>query len=69
MKSLSAEGTLSAYVLMALPFGIAGFLLVANRAYMMKFTESLLGYCLIGASVVLLIIGGLWLRKVVSFKF
>ena len=69
VKSLSAEGTLSAYVLMALPFGIAGFLLVANRSYMMKFTESALGYGLIGASIVLLIIGGLWLRKVVSFKF
>jgi len=69
VKALSAEGKLSAYVLMALPFGIAGFLMISNRPYMMKFTESLVGYCMIGASAVLLIIGGLWLRKVVSFKF
>ena len=69
VNALSAEGKLSAYVLMALPFGIAGFLLVANPEYMMKFTESVIGYCLIVASVLLLIIGGLWLRKVVSFKF
>lgn len=69
VKALSAEGKLSAYVLMALPFGIAGFLMVSNRPYMMKFTESLVGYCMIGASAVLLIIGGLWLRKVVSLKF
>ena len=53
---------------MALPFGVAGFLLVANPAYMAKFTESLIGYGLI-VRVVLLIIGGLWLRKVVTFKF
>jgi tight adherence protein B len=69
VKALSAEGKLSAYVLMALPFGIAGFLMISNRPYMMKFTESLVGYCMIAASAVLLIIGGLWLRKVVSFKF
>ena len=36
---------------------------------MKKFTESFLGYVLIGASFLLLIIGGLWLRKVVGFKF
>ena len=69
VKALSAEGKLSAYVLMALPFGIAGFLLFSNPEYMNKFTESLLGYSLIGACVLLLIIGGLWLRKVVSFSF
>ena len=69
VKALSAEGKLSAYVLMALPFGIAGFLMFSNPAYMAKFTQSLLGYGLIGAAVVLLIIGALWLRKVVSFKF
>jgi tight adherence protein B len=69
VKALSAEGKLSAYVLIALPFGIAGFLMFSNPEYMGKFTQSLFGYGLIGASVVLLVIGGLWLRKVVSFKF
>ena len=69
MKALSAEGKLSAYVLMALPFGIAGFLMFSNPGYMTKFTQSLIGYGLIGACVVLLVIGALWLRKVVSFKF
>lgn len=67
--ALSAEGKLSAYVLIALPFGIAGFLMIANRQYMLKFTESVVGYGLIVASVALLIIGALWLRQVVSFKF
>ena len=69
VKALSAEGKLSAYVLMALPFGIAGFLMFSNPEYMAKFTQSLIGYGLLGVGVVLLVIGGLWLRKVVSFKF
>ncbi|GAA2099881.1 hypothetical protein GCM10009841_14110 [Microlunatus panaciterrae] len=69
VKALSAEGTLSAYVLMALPFGIGGFLMFSNPAYMAKFTQSYVGYGLILAGVILLTVGGLWLRKVVSFKF
>jgi tight adherence protein B len=69
VQALSAEGKLSAYVLMALPFGVGGFLMFSNPAYMAKFTQSLVGYGLLGTCVVLLVIGGLWLRKVVSFKF
>lgn len=69
VKALSAEGKLSAYVLMALPFGISGFLSVSNPVYMAKFTQSFVGYGLIGLCVVMLTVGALWLRKVVSFKF
>ena len=69
VKALSAEGRLSAYVLMALPFGVAGFLMVSNPAYMAKFTQSLVGYGLLVLCGVLLIVGGLWLRKVTILKF
>jgi tight adherence protein B len=69
VKALSAEGKLSAYVLMALPFGISGFLSISNPEYIGKFTQSMLGYSLLGLCVVMLTVGGLWLRKVVSFKF
>ncbi|MBB1057224.1 type II secretion system protein F [Dietzia sp. B19] len=69
VKALAAEGKLSAYVLMALPFGIGGFLFVSNPEYISKFTEGLLGYTLIGVSVVLLVVGALWLRKVVNIRF
>ncbi len=69
VKALAAEGKLSALVLMALPFGIAGFLMMSNPAYMAKFTESLIGYGMIVAAVVLLVVGGLWLRKTVQVTF
>ncbi|KAE8763448.1 type II secretion system F family protein [Georgenia thermotolerans] len=69
VKALSAEGKLSAIVLMALPFGIVAFLLVANPAYLAKFTQSLLGYGLMGLAVVLLVVGGVWLSKTVKIKF
>ncbi|WP_341360805.1 type II secretion system F family protein [Georgenia sp. M64] len=69
VKALAAEGKLSAIILMLLPFGITGFLFMANPAYIVKFTQSILGYGLIAVSVVLLVVGGIWMRKTVSVKF
>lgn len=69
VKALAAEGKMSAYVLMALPFGLAGFLLVSNPDYLAKLTESAVGYVMIGVGLVMLVIGGVWMNKVVSVKF
>jgi tight adherence protein B len=69
VKALSAEGKLSAAVLMSLPFGIVGFLSVSNPAYLAGFTEGLPGYLMIATVVVLLIVGGLWLKKTVAIRF
>ena len=69
VSSLSAEGRLSAYILIALPFGIAAFLLVSNPSYLSTFTSSLSGYGLIALSLVMLLIGWLWLRRIIRFDF
>lgn len=69
VKSLAAEGKLSGIILMLLPFGIAGFLLFSNPGYMLKFTESVAGYVMLVVAVVLLIVGGFWMKKTVSIKF
>ncbi|WP_418606646.1 type II secretion system F family protein [Georgenia sp. SUBG003] len=54
---------------MLLPVGIVGFLTVANPEYIGRFTESILGYGLIIVAIVLLLVGGIWLRKTVNIKF
>ena len=69
VQALSAEGRLSAVVLMLLPVGIVGFLSLTNPAYLLKLTHNLIGYALIGLAALLMVVGGLWLRKVVSFRF
>lgn len=69
VKALSAEGKLSAIVLMALPFGIAGFIALTNPGYLAHFTESALGWAMLTVAVVLLVAGGLWLKKMVSIRF
>jgi len=54
---------------MLLPVGVSGFLMVTNPGYLGRLTESALGWVLIAIAIVLMTVGGLWLRKVVSFKF
>ena len=69
VKALSAEGKLSALVLGALPFGIFGFISMTNPSYMAKVSQSLVGYGMIAAAVVLMLMGGFWLKKTVAIKF
>lgn len=67
--ALSAEGKLSALVLMALPVGVAAFLVVSSPSYLAPFTSGLVGYGMLAVAGVMMLIGALWLRKVVSFTF
>lgn len=69
IKTLSAEGRISALVLMILPFGLSGILALITPGYLTRFFEGPIGYAMMAAAVILLIIGGLWLRKVIAFKF
>ncbi|MGY1615544.1 type II secretion system F family protein [Geodermatophilus sp. SYSU D00691] len=69
VKALSAEGKLSAVVLMALPFGVAGFIWMTNPGYLAGFTESFAGYAMLGVAVLLLLAGGFWLTKMVRIRF
>jgi tight adherence protein B len=69
VKALSAEGKLSAIVLMALPFGITGFIWMTNPGYLAAFTESTAGYVMMAVGIVMLTIGALWLKKTVAIRF
>ncbi|MFM1726397.1 type II secretion system F family protein [Rhodococcus sp. PAM 2766] len=69
VKALAAEGKMSAYVLMALPFGLTAFLMVSNPEYLSRLTDNVVGYVMIGVGLVMLTVGGLWMNKVVSVKF
>jgi tight adherence protein B len=69
VKALSAEGKLSAVVLMGLPFGVIGFISMTNPGYLATFTESILGYGMLAVAVVMMTVGGLWLRSTVKIRF
>jgi tight adherence protein B len=69
VKALSAEGKLSAVVLMGLPFAIIAFISMTNPSYLAKFTESFMGYCMLAVASGMMLVGGLWLRSTVRIKF
>ncbi|MEX2562167.1 MAG: type II secretion system F family protein [Nitriliruptoraceae bacterium] len=69
VKALSAEGRLSAMVLMGLPIGLLAFLSITSPGHIQAFTSSLLGLAMLGSGIVLLLVGGLWLRKLVRIEF
>jgi tight adherence protein B len=66
VTALSAEGRLSAAVLMALPFGLAGVMAVTNRSYLSPLFGTGLGLAFLAAGAVLLAVGGVWLRRIVK---
>lgn len=65
VNALSAEGKLSAYILIALPIGIFLFTLRSNYDYVSLLWTTLLGVGLSVAGIISLVIGIFWMRKVV----
>jgi tight adherence protein B len=69
VATLSAEGRLSAYVLIALPFAVVLFLSVVNPGYLAVFTTTAIGWVMFVRAVVLLVVGIIWLRAAVKVEF
>jgi tight adherence protein B len=68
IKGLTAMGRASAYVLIALPFFVAGAITLLNSEYMRPLWHSSTGHKLLMIMFVMMGIGTLILRKIVSFR-
>lgn len=69
VDTLAAEGKFSAIVLMALPVVVGGAFSLINPGYLGPMFTTNLGRVLLLASLVLYIIGGLWMKKIVNVRF
>ncbi|QDW30523.1 type II secretion system protein F [Arthrobacter sp. KBS0702] len=69
VKALSAEGRMSAVVLMALPIVMFFGLTLFNPLYSKVFLTTFPGFLMIVAAVVLLAVGGFWLSRLIKPKF
>lgn len=69
VKSLAAEGKLSAWVLVLLPIGVFAFLLISQPNYFNGFLGNIIGIIALIVAAVLLIVGSLWMMAVVKVKF
>jgi tight adherence protein B len=68
IRSLTAMGRMSAYVLIGLPFGLAGILTLLNPSFMAPLFRESAGQMMIVVGLVMMTIGSLILKKIVSFR-
>ncbi len=65
IKTLTAEGRLSAIILIILPFAIGGMILIVNRSYLAPLVQTGAGLAMLGLAAVLMIVGIFWMRAIV----
>lgn len=68
VRTLSAEGRLSAYVLLALPVGVLVFLIIFRREYVEKLWTNPVGLGMLIILLALLAIGWVWMRSLVRIR-
>lgn len=68
VRVISSEGRLSGIVLGVLPFILAGLLTVLNPEYMNTLWKTEAGMKMVGASLVMMALGGLWIWKIVRVR-
>lgn len=66
VRALTSEGRLSASILTVLPFLIAAYLMVVNPGYLANLTGTPIGILAIGISGILMIVGYVWMRRIVK---
>lgn len=68
VRALTADGRISALVLGALPFLVAGALLVMNPDYVMPLFTEPLGWMMLAGGGVLMGFAMLWIRKIIQVE-
>ncbi len=68
VRSLTAMGRMSALILIALPFILAVALTLVNPGYMKPLYSTSVGHTLIAMGLAGMLIGSLFLKKIVSFR-
>lgn len=66
IRVLTSEGRLSAWLLALMPFGIAIYMFAVNREYIMLLFTSKIGFVMLGGAAGALVVGILWMRKIVN---
>lgn len=69
VRALSAEGRMSALVLLALPVVMFIALLFINPSYAHTFTSTVPGYLMLAAAAVMLSVGAWWLSRLIKPKY
>ena len=68
IRTLTAQGRVSAYVITFLPIGLTLLLLVLNREYIMKLFSSACGFAMLGVGIILISSGAFALTKITNIE-
>ena len=68
LKSLSAEGRMSAWVLTMIPFALAGMLMIVSPDYLPILVADEMGRKVIAIGLGLLVAGALWIKYIINIK-
>lgn len=68
VRGLSAEGRLSAYVLIALPIIVGGWLFLTSRSYVRPLYTTGPGIIMMTVAVILMVVGSVWMRKLATVE-
>lgn len=68
VRALSAEGRLSALVLLGMPVALGGWMFFFRNDYVRPLYTEPLGIAMLVGSVLMVALGGLWLRKLVQVE-
>lgn len=68
VATLTSEGRLSAVILFVLPFLEAGILFIINRGYISQLFVTSTGLVMLITGILLLIVGGVWLNRVIRVE-
>ena len=69
IRSLSAEGRISAIILVILPFVLALIISLINPGYVSELTDTSTGRMLIAFAVGAMVVGVIWIRRIVTLEF
>jgi tight adherence protein B len=68
LRTLTAEGRLSAWILISVPFVLGATLHFRSPKYLAALTESDQGPMLLGGCAVLMLVGVLWMQRIARVK-
>jgi Flp pilus assembly protein TadB len=68
VRALSAEGRLSAYILIALPLLVGAWLFLSRGSYMRPLYTTPLGLAMLIVGAVLMVVGTVWMRNVIKVE-
>jgi tight adherence protein B len=68
VRGLSAEGRLSAYILIGLPIGLFFYMLLTNHDYIALLWTTGLGWLMLAVAFVGMVVGSFWMSRVVKVE-